>query len=74
MTLFLFNNTPSLLEDNFEKYFACGYVIVYDTTDKDSFKKIPQILKQIYDYAKPDSSIILVGTKSDLVHKRQGDL
>ena len=44
---------------------------MYDTTDKDSFKKIPQILKKIYDYAKPDSSIIMVGTKSDLVHKRQ---
>ena len=45
-------------------------MIVFDLTDKDSFKNVKSWLWEIQRYAADDISTILIGNKSDLKNKR----
>ncbi|KAJ5070770.1 ras-related protein rabd2a-like [Anaeramoeba ignava] len=49
---------------------AHGIMILYDTTNQQSFDNIKKWIKQIQDYAKNDVNIILIGTKIDLVSQK----
>ena len=42
-------------------------MVVYDITNEKSFKSVSKWIKQLKEYAEPDLSIMLVGTKLDLV-------
>ena len=41
--------------------------MVYDITNEKSFKSVSKWIKQLKEFAEPDLSIMLVGTKLDLV-------
>eukprot|EP00794_Sanderia_malayensis_P003691 gene3691-4209_t len=45
---------------------AHGVIVVYDTTDRDSFAHLPQWLDDVSELAEPNSKKLLVGTKVDL--------
>ena len=45
---------------------AHGIVVVYDTTDRDSFEHLPDWLNDVSELAEPNSKKLLVGTKVDL--------
>jgi len=49
---------------------AQGIIVVYDTTDLQSFKNVKQWLQEIDKYATEQVKILLVGNKSDLSSKR----
>ncbi|KAJ5070769.1 gtp-binding protein yptm2 [Anaeramoeba ignava] len=49
---------------------AHGIMILYDTTNQQSFDNIKKWIKQIQNYAKNDVNIILIGTKIDLVSQK----
>jgi len=49
---------------------AQGIIVVYDTTDLQSFKNVKQWLQEIDKYATEQVKILLVGNKSDLSTKR----
>lgn len=49
----------------------CGYLIVFDLTDRDTFKDIREWFGPVRDYAPPFSEIFLVGNKADQESKRQ---
>ena len=40
---------------------------MYDITSDKSYKSVPKWIAQLKEYAEPDLSIMLVGTKLDLV-------
>ena len=46
---------------------ASGALVVYDITNEKSFKSVSKWIKQLKEFAEPDLSIMLVGTKLDLV-------
>jgi len=48
-----------------------GFVLVYDITDKESFKKIDFWMSYIKNYAPENAKYILVGNKSDLANERK---
>jgi Ras-related protein Rab-8A len=50
---------------------AHGILLVYDVTNEASFNSISQWLKDVQQYASEHVSIVLVGNKADLNHKRQ---
>jgi len=56
-------------------HFGDGFILVYDITDKDSFKWVEFIKKEI-DKAreKKDVSIVVIGNKSDLQTQRAVDI
>ncbi len=45
---------------------AHGIIVVYDTTDRDSFVHLPDWLKDVSELAEPNAKKLLVGTKVDL--------
>lgn len=45
---------------------AHGIIVVYDTTDRDSFDHLPDWLKDVSELAEPNAKKMLVGTKVDL--------
>jgi len=50
---------------------AHGIIVVYDTTDADSFEHVKTWLHEIDRYASENVNKLLVGNKSDLTSKRQ---
>jgi len=52
---------------------AHGIIVVYDTTEMESFNNVKQWLHEIDRYATEGVNKLLVGNKSDLVSKRQVD-
>jgi len=52
---------------------AHGIIVVYDTTEMESFNNVKQWLHEIDRYATEGVNKLLVGNKSDLVAKRQVD-
>lgn len=48
-----------------------GYLIVFDLTDRDTFKDIREWFGPVRDYAPPFAEIFLVGNKADQEQKRQ---
>ena len=50
--------------------YAAVLVVVFDITNEDSFKKIPQFLSEAKAKAKQDTKFILVGNKLDLSESR----
>ena len=52
---------------------AHGIIVVYDTTDLDSFNNVKQWLHEIDRYASDNVNKLLVGNKSDLTSKRSVD-
>ncbi len=49
---------------------TCGVIVVFDLTNKESFKSIENWFKEIDDFCEPDVSIILIGNKCDLKELR----
>ncbi len=49
---------------------AHGIIVVYDTTDKESFKSIDNWMNEVEKHASDNVSKILVGNKSDLTDQR----
>lgn len=47
-----------------------GMMIVYDTTDLKTFKNLDRWFKEVEKHADDACEVIVIGTKSDLVHKR----
>ena len=52
---------------------AHGIIVVYDTTDNETFKHVKTWLDEIDRYASENVNKLLVGNKSDLTPKRQVD-
>lgn len=52
---------------------AHGIIVVYDTTDKESFDNVVEWLNEIDKYATENVNKLLVGNKCDLESKRQVD-
>ncbi|EPY26771.1 hypothetical protein STCU_00687 [Strigomonas culicis] len=52
---------------------AHGIIVVYDTTDMESFKNVKTWLNEIEKYASENVNKLLVGNKSDLVTKKAVD-
>jgi len=52
---------------------AHGIIVVYDTTDSESFEHVKTWMHEIDRYAGENVNKLLVGNKSDLVEKRQVD-
>jgi len=52
---------------------AHGIIVVYDTTEMESFNNVKQWLHEIDRYATEGVNKLLVGNKSDLIAKRQVD-
>merc|ERR1712046_327383 len=50
---------------------AHGIIVVYDTTDSDTFEHVKTWLHEIDRYASENVNKLLVGNKSDLTSKRQ---
>ena len=50
---------------------AHGIMVVYDTTDKESFKSIDNWMNEVEKHASDNVSRILVGNKNDLTDHRQ---
>mmetsp|Transcript_24733 Transcript_24733/g.39743 ORF Transcript_24733/g.39743 Transcript_24733/m.39743 type:complete len:193 (+) Transcript_24733:101-679(+) len=50
---------------------AQGVLLVYDITNKDSFKHVAKWIKDVENYAEPGVSVVLLGNKCDLEDKRQ---
>lgn len=50
---------------------AHGIIVVYDTTDKESYKSIDNWMSEVEKHASENVSRILVGNKNDLVEQRQ---
>ena len=49
---------------------AHGIIVVFDVTEKETFKNVETWLKEIQQYASEGVSILLVGNKCDLAHRR----
>jgi len=49
---------------------AHGIIVVYDVTDMDTFKNVPQWLEEIDRYACENVNKLLVGNKSDMTSKK----
>lgn len=49
---------------------AVGAVLCYDISKRSSFESLDTWLQEVRSQAEPDAAIVLVGTKSDLVHLR----
>ena len=52
---------------------AHGIIVVYDTTDSETFEHVKTWLHEIDRYASENVNKLLVGNKSDLTSKRQVD-
>ena len=52
---------------------AHGIIVVYDTTDSETFEHVKTWLREIDRYASENVNKLLVGNKSDLTTKRQVD-
>ena len=50
---------------------AHGIAVVYDITDRESFGRLPDWLKDVSELAEPNSKKLIVGTKLDLEEKRK---
>lgn len=53
---------------------AHGIIVVYDTTDSETFEHVKTWLHEIDRYASENVNKLLVGNKSDLTTKRQVDM
>ena len=49
---------------------AHGIIVVYDVTDRESFKNVENWMKEIRQYAPPEVSIVLVANKIDMESSR----
>ena len=63
---------------NEEKYYSLtpifyrgckGFVIIFDTTNKEAFKRVPKWFHEVNEFAEKNAQIILVGTKIDLPNR-----
>jgi len=50
---------------------AHGVIIVFDVTDRESFKNVPMWMGEVERYARPGCPMILVGNKRDLADRRE---
>lgn len=50
---------------------ALGYILVFDLTNRDSFKALVSWIYELQKYRKRDTPIVLVGNKRDLVDERK---
>ena len=50
---------------------ADGIVVAYDTTDQASFDNVPEWLGNVARFARENVPVMVVGTKTDLMSKRQ---
>ena len=46
-------------------------IIVFDVTDRESFKNVPMWMGEVERYARPGCPMILVGNKRDLADRRE---
>ena len=46
---------------------AAGAIIVYDITNRDTYERVPQWLQDVRQLCGPDTNVMLIGNKSDLV-------
>lgn len=53
---------------------AHGILVVFDITNKESFQNITNWLQEIEKYKKDDIEIIIIGTKNDMMYKREVDI
>lgn len=49
---------------------AQGIVVVYDITKQATFNGIERWMKEVKDYSPPNSKVLLIGNKADLLHLR----
>lgn len=49
---------------------AHGVIVAYDITDKVTFDNVKIWLKEVERYTTPNVRVLLVGNKSDMIHKR----
>ena len=52
---------------------AAGIILVYDVTDTNSFENMGYWLQKIRENADPDSQIIMLGNKVDLINDIEVD-
>lgn len=50
---------------------SCGVILVYDISNRKTFEKVPTWLEGIREQCPASTSILLLGNKSDLAHRRQ---
>lgn len=59
----------SLIRHFFRK--TKGVFLIFDISDRKSFEELPEWLKLITDEVKPDTYILLIANKSDLIDSRK---
>jgi Ras-related protein Rab-1A len=47
-----------------------GYFVVYDVTDRDTFRSVPRWLENVIRYSEEDVAILVIGNKSDMEGQR----
>lgn len=48
-----------------------GIIVAFDITNLESFKNLNKILLDVYKFSEPNTCIVLVGNKCDLIEKRK---
>ena len=50
---------------------ALGIIMVFDLTSSRSFEHLQNWFRELHSYGEPNSNVLLVGNKSDLVEDRE---
>ncbi|MCQ2817518.1 MAG: ADP-ribosylation factor-like protein [archaeon] len=61
----------SVLSQNEFAFGVSGYILIYSTTDRESFDLIENIFNKIQSIANPNVPKLLIGTKNDLIEERK---